>query len=248
MISVFSLFFVSAVVFAEDESYSQGVTPDLLDQLGYVKKNLYSSTTFKVTPRRPAPPFSDVFAVVDEKFTKVSLDDYKEKWLILFFYPFDFTFVCPTEIVSFSETIDEFRKINAEVVAISTDSHHTHLAWIKTPRDQGGLGKMNIPILADISKRVSQDYGVLVTDEDDDMFGAALRGLFVIDPKGIVRSIQINDDAVGRSVVETLRILKAFQFADSHPHQVCPANWKPGDDTITTDHETKMDFFQTKYA
>ena len=112
------------------------------------------------------------------------------------------------------------------MVAISTDSHHTHLAWIRTARDQGGLGKMNIPVLADISKQVSRAYGVLVTDEKDDMFGAALRGLFFIDPKGIVRSIQINDDAVGRSVDETLRILKAFQFADSHPHQVCPANWK----------------------
>ena len=185
--------------------------------------------------------------MVDEKFTRISLDDYKGKWLVLFFYPFDFTFVCPTEIVSFSETIEEFRQIKTEVVAVSTDSHHTHLAWIKTPRDQGGLGRMKIPILADISKHMSRDYGVLVTDENDDMFGAALRGLFVIDPQGIVRSIQINDDAVGRSVTETLRIVKAFQFADSHPHQVCPANWKPGDDTITTDHEDKIDFFKTKY-
>jgi alkyl hydroperoxide reductase subunit AhpC len=169
------------------------------------------------------------------------------KWLVLFFYPFDFTFVCPTEIISFSESVDIFRKINTEIVAVSTDSHHTHLAWIKTPRDQGGLGKMKIPLIADVSKRISEDYGVLVTDEDDEMYGAALRGLFIIDPEGIIRSIQINDDAVGRSVDETLRILKAFQYAASHPNEVCPANWKPGGKTIKTDHTDKVEFFSEVY-
>ncbi|DAZ99964.1 TPA: hypothetical protein N0F65_008771 [Lagenidium giganteum] len=225
------------------------VTDALLEQLGYQKKNRYSSSAaFKVTPRKPAPDFTDVNAVVDEKFKKISLKDYKGKWLVLFFYPFDFTFVCPTEIVSFSDQIDTFRSINTEVVAISTDSHHTHLAWIRTARDQGGLGKMNIPLIADVSKRISEDYGVLVTDEDDEMFGAALRGLFIIDPKGTIRSIQINDDAVGRSVDETLRLLKAFQYAAEHPHEVCPANWKPGGKTITTNHEDKINFFQSVYG
>ncbi|KUF98250.1 Ras-related protein RABE1d [Phytophthora nicotianae] len=217
------------------------VSEALLEQLGYQKKNRYSASAFKVTPRKPAPDFSNVNAVVNEKFEKVSLSDYKGKWLILFFYPFDFTFVCPTEIVSFSDSVDHFRSINAEVVAISTDSHHTHLAWVKTPRSEGGLGKMNIPLIADISKRISEDYGVLVTDEEDEMFGAALRGLFIIDPEGTIRSIQINDDAVGRSVDETLRILKAFQYAASHPHE-------PGGETIKTDHVEKMDFFQHLYG
>ncbi|KAG7387612.1 peroxiredoxin [Phytophthora pseudosyringae] len=224
------------------------VSEALLEQLGYQKKNRYSSSAFKVTPRKPAPAFSNVNAVVNEKFEKVSLSDYRGKWLILFFYPFDFTFVCPTEIVSFSDSVGQFRSINAEVVAISTDSHHTHLAWVKTPRSEGGLGKMNIPLVADISKRISEDYGVLVTDEEDEMYGAALRGLFVIDPEGTIRSIQINDDAVGRSVDETLRILKAFQYSASHPHEVCPANWKPGGETIKTDHVEKMDFFQHLYG
>ncbi|KAG2781307.1 hypothetical protein JG687_00001662 [Phytophthora cactorum] len=224
------------------------VSEALLEQLGYQKKNRYSASSFKVTPRKPAPDFSNVNAVINEKFEKLSLSDYKGKWLILFFYPFDFTFVCPTEIVSFSDSVDQFRSINAEVVAISTDSHHTHLAWVKTPRNEGGLGKMNIPLIADISKRISEDYGVLVTDEEDEMFGAALRGLFIIDPEGTIRSIQINDDAVGRSVDETLRILKAFQYAASHPHEVCPANWKPGGETIKTNHVEKMDFFQHLYG
>lgn len=203
--------------------------------------------THAAVPRQRAPDFNNVHAVVDEKFTKISLSDYKDKWLVLFFYPFDFTFVCPTEILSFSEHAKVFNDINAEVAAVSTDSHHTHLAWIKTNRDQGGLGKMHIPLIADISKDISTNYGVLVEDHTDDMYGAALRGLFIIDPKGIIRSVQINDDAVGRNVDETLRILKAFQYADSHPDQVCPASWKPGDATITADQNAKMDFFK-KFA
>ncbi|KAG9416583.1 peroxiredoxin [Aphanomyces cochlioides] len=201
-----------------------------------------------LSPRKPAPDFTNVNAVVDEKFTKISLNDYKGKWLVIFFYPFDFTFVCPTEIISFSDSIEQFRAINAEVIAVSTDSHHTHLAWIKTSRDKGGLGNMDIPILADISKQISANYGVLVNDPSDDMFGAALRGLFIIDPQGIVRSIQINDDQVGRSVDETLRILKAFQYAMSHPGEVCPANWKPGSKTIKADQEAKYDFFDAAYG
>ncbi|CAI5734844.1 unnamed protein product [Hyaloperonospora brassicae] len=224
------------------------VSDAILEQLGYQRTNRYSSSAFKVSPRKPAPAFHNVNAVVNEKFEKVSLSDYQGKWLILFFYPFDFTFVCPTEIVSFSDSADQFRSINAEVVAISTDSHHTHLAWTRTPRHEGGLGKMNIPLVADISKRISEDYGVLVIDEEDEMYGAALRGLFIIDPEGIIRSIQINDDAVGRSVDETLRLLKAFQYSASHPDEVCPANWKPGDETIKTNHEEKMDFFQHVYG
>ena len=108
---------------------------------------------------------------------------YKDKYVVLIFYPFDFTYVCPTEIIAFSENIQKFKDINTEVLAISTDSHFTHLAWLKTPRQEGGLGKINYPLLADISKDISRDYGVLVTDKDDAMYGAALRGLFIIDGK-----------------------------------------------------------------
>ena len=138
------------------------------------------------------------------------LSDYKGKYVVLVFYPFDFTYVCPTELVSFSDNMQAFRDLNAEVIGVSTDSHHTHLAWIKTSRDEGGLGKIDYPLLADISKDMSRDYGVLVENKDDSMYGAALRGLFIIDNEGKVRSMQINDDAVGRSVSETLRLIEGF--------------------------------------
>jgi len=158
-------------------------------------------------PRSQAPGFDNLNAVVDGEFTTKSLSDYAGKYLVLVFYPFDFTYVCPTELVSFSENLQKFRDIGAEVVGVSTDSHFTHLAWINTPRESGGLGKIDYPLLADISKNMSRDYGVLVEDPEDGMNGAALRGLFIIDDTGKVRSVQVNDDAVGRSVDETLRLI-----------------------------------------
>lgn len=179
-----------------------------------------------LVPRVQAPTFK-AWSVSNEKFERISLEDFRGKWVVLLFYPFDFTFVCPTEILAFSDNADKFKEIDSAVLAISTDSHHTHLAWVKTPRTSGGLGKINIPLVADTSKTISKNYGVLVENENDEMFGAALRGLFLIDPVGKVRSLQINDDHVGRSVEETLRLIKAFQFADEHG-EVCPANWKPG--------------------
>ena len=164
----------------------------------------------QIRPRHKAPLWT-AQSVIDDKFSKISLTEYTAagKWVVLLFYPFDYTFVCPTEIISFSEKDSEFKAINAQVLAISTDSHHTHLSWTRSKREDGGVGRLNIPLVADTSKKISSSYGVLVTDENDDMFGAALRGLFIIDPQGIIRSVQINDDAVGRSVEETLRILKA---------------------------------------
>ena len=150
------------------------------------------------------------------------------------FYPFDFTYVCPTELISFSENLKKFQDIGAEVLGISTDSHFTHLAWLKTPRSEGGLGNIDYPLLADISKDISDDYGVLVKTEGDGMRGAALRGLFIMDGKQTIRSVQVNDDAVGRSVDETLRLIQGFQWSDKHG-EVCPANWKPGQATIKPD-------------
>jgi alkyl hydroperoxide reductase subunit AhpC len=176
---------------------------------------------------KPAPEFTNS-AVIDGDFKTVSLSDYKGKYVVLFFYPLDFTFVCPTEIIAFSDRVKEFRDIGCEVLAASTDSQFSHLAWINTPRKQGGLGEMNIPVLADTNHKLSRDYGVLKEDE-----GIAFRGLFLIDPKGILRQITINDLPVGRSVDETLRLVQAFQFVDKHG-EVCPANWKPGKDTIDT--------------
>ncbi|XP_060755033.1 peroxiredoxin-2 [Neoarius graeffei] len=184
----------------------------------------------------PAPQFK-VTAVVDGQFKDVQLSDYRGKYVVLFFYPLDFTFVCPTEIIAFSDHVSEFRKIGCEVLAASTDSHFSHLAWINTPRKQGGLGSMNIPLLADLSQSISRDYGVLKEDE-----GIAYRGLFVIDDKGILRQITINDLPVGRSVDETLRLVQAFQHTDKHG-EVCPAGWKPGSDTIIPDVQKSKEFF-----
>jgi len=191
---------------------------------------------------KPAPVFQGT-AVVDGQFKEISLSDYAGKYVILFFYPLDFTFVCPTEIIAFSDRAAEFRKINCEVVACSTDSHFSHLAWINTPRKEGGLGKMSIPVLADKSTRVSRDYGVY--REDD---GVTFRGLFIIDDKGVLRQITINDLPVGRSVDETLRLVQAFQYTDVHG-EVCPANWKPGDKAMVADPvNSKKYFSQQKEA
>ena len=157
-------------------------------------RNLIASTlagiaTAFVRPRDIAPDFSNVPAVLGLEFTKLSLKDYRGKYLVLVFYPFDFTYVCPTELIAFSEAIGQFRAINAEVVGVSTDSHFTHLAWVKTARTEGGLGKIEYPLMADFSKEVSKNYGVLIDNQEDSMFGAALRGIFIIDQTGKVRSV-----------------------------------------------------------
>uniref|UniRef100_A0A803JAH4 Thioredoxin-dependent peroxide reductase, mitochondrial n=1 Tax=Xenopus tropicalis TaxID=8364 RepID=A0A803JAH4_XENTR len=135
------------------------------------------------------------------------------------------TFVCPTEIVAFSNKANEFHDVNCEVVAVSVDSHFCHLAWTNTPRKSGGLGQMNIPLLSDLNKQISRDYGVLLETP-----GIALRGLFIIDPNGIIKHMSVNDLPVGRSVEETLRLVKAFQFVETHG-EVCPANWTPDSPT-----------------
>ena len=175
--------------------------------------------------------------------------EYQEKgmWTVLLFYPFDFTFVCPTELKAFSSKHEEFASLNTQVLAISTDSHHTHLAWLKTPAEQGGVGGLTMPLVADTSQSISRQYGVLIEDENDDLNGASLRGLFLIDPSGLVRSVQINDESVGRSVEETLRLLTAFQWADAHKGEACPASWKPGDDTIKADPNGAQAYFKAHF-
>lgn len=218
------------------------ITFTLADNGSIVK---YEYGSVNLLPRQKAP-FWSAMSVEREKFIKKTSEDYKGKYLVLLFYPFDFTYVCPTEIIAFSEAFDQFKEINTQVVGVSTDSHFTHLAWIKTPRSEGGVGKLKIPLLADISKKISRSYGVLVEDETDELYGAALRGLFIIDDQGIIRSYTINDAPVGRSVDETIRLIKAFQYADLHG-EVCPANWKPGKETIKPDQDKKMEYFQNEY-
>lgn len=205
----------------------------------------YEYQSISLLPRQKAP-FWSAMAVQNEKFVKLSSEEYKGKYVVLLFYPFDFTYVCPTEIIAFSNAASKFKELNTEVIGISTDSHFTHLAWIKTPKSAGGVGKLNIPLVADISKKISKAFGVLVEDETDELFGAALRGLFIIDNRGILRSYTINDAPVGRSVDETLRLISAFQYADQHG-EVCPANWKPGSNTIKPDQEKKNEYFNKEY-
>ncbi|KFD50856.1 hypothetical protein M513_08294 [Trichuris suis] len=187
-------------------------------------------------PQDHAPNFKGQ-AVIGGAFKEIKLSDYKGKWLILFFYPLDFTFVCPTEIIAFSERSAEFKAINCELIACSTDSHFSHLGWIRTARKEGGLGEMKIPVMSDFGKTIARDYGVLLEKD-----GIALRGLFVIDPKGIVRHVCVNDLPVGRSVDEALRVVMAFQFVEKHG-EVCPANWKPDSPTIKANPTEAKEYF-----
>uniref|UniRef100_A0A7N4NSY0 Peroxiredoxin-1 n=1 Tax=Sarcophilus harrisii TaxID=9305 RepID=A0A7N4NSY0_SARHA len=163
------------------------------------------------------------------------------KYVVLFFYPLDFTFVCPTEIIAFSDRAEEFKKLNCQVIGASVDSHFCHLAWVNTGKKEGGLGAVNIPLLSDPKRTIAQDYGILKADE-----GISFRGLFIIDDKGILRQITINDLPVGRSVDETLRLVQAFQFTDKHG-EVCPAGWKPGSDTIKPDVRGSKEYFSKQH-
>lgn len=155
------------------------------------------------------------------------LSDYRGKWVYLLFYPLDFTFVCPTEVLSFSKMAPEFGEKKCQVLGMSVDSPFVHKAWVETKKEDGGLGgSLNYPLLADLNKKVAADYGVLADA------GVALRGLFLIDPKGTVMHATINNLPVGRSAGEAMRTLKAFQFVASHDGQVCPADWDEGQDTM----------------
>jgi len=152
----------------------------------------------------------------------VKLSDYRGKWLVLLFYPLDFTFVCPTELTTFSDRYEDFLGVGADVIGVSTDSVHSHRAWLKTPRDKGGVEGLRYPLASDITKAVARDYGVLIEDK-----GVALRGLFVIDPEGMLRYAVVHDLNVGRSADETLRVIQALQTGG-----LCQADWRPGQETL----------------
>ncbi|KAI8366882.1 peroxiredoxin 1 [Blakeslea trispora] len=177
--------------------------------------------------QRPAPNFSLPGVINGEIVTNITLSNYRGRYVVFFWYPMDFTFVCPTEIIAFNDAIEKFNKLGCDVIAASGDSEFTHRAWINTPRNQGGLGReTTLPILADKTRRVASDYGIYL-----DQKGIALRGLFIIDRDGILRHITVNDLPVGRSVDEVLRLVEAFDFTDKNA-EVCPANWKKGEQTI----------------
>nr|QUE29297.1 bas1 [Erythrotrichia welwitschii] len=184
-----------------------------------------------------APDFSGT-AVFDQEFQTIKLSDYKGKYLVLFFYPLNFTFVCPTEITAFSDKYDEFQQLNTEVVGASIDSEYSHLAWIQTERENGGLGDLKYPLLSDLTKEISKNYQVLTEK------GVALRGLFIIDKEGVVQYSTVNNLEFGRSVEETLRVLQAIQYIQNNPDEVCPANWKPGEKTMTSDPIKSKEYFK----
>ncbi|XP_050533016.1 peroxiredoxin-2-like [Daktulosphaira vitifoliae] len=195
-----------------------------------------TSHIHNVKVQDPAPSFKGK-AIVNGEIKTIKLDDFRGKYVVLFFYPLDFTFVCPTELVSFSDNIEEFTKIGAHVIGCSCDSHFSHLAFINTPRKHGGLGGLKYPLLSDFNKEIAKAYDVLVEPD-----GVTLRGLFIIDPTGTIRQITINDMPVGRNVDEVLRLVQAFQFVDKNG-EVCPMNWKPNSPTIKPDPNQAKEYF-----
>jgi len=172
---------------------------------------------------KEAPNFKAQAVLENNAIEELELASYKGKYVVLFFYPLDFTFVCPSEIIAFDKKLDAFREKGAEVIGVSVDSQFTHYAWKNTPVDAGGIGQVRYPLVADLSKNIARDYGVLFDD------AVALRGLFLIDKEGIVRHSVINDLPLGRNVDEALRMLDALQFTETHG-EVCPANWKQGEE------------------
>ncbi|MFB6275831.1 MAG: peroxiredoxin [Cyanobacteria bacterium SW_9_44_58] len=176
-----------------------------------------------------APDFSAT-AVENQEFKTLKLSDFRGQYVVLFFYPLDFTFVCPTEITSFSDRAQEFKDINAQIMGVSVDSEFSHLAWIQTERKNGGVGDLNIPLVSDIKKEISSAYNVLDPDA-----GVALRGLFIIDKEGVIQHTTINNLAFGRNVDEVLRTLQAIQYVQANPDEVCPEGWKPGEKTMNPD-------------
>jgi len=186
--------------------------------------------------QKVAPDFT-ADAVIGTDFATVSLSQYRGKWVVLFFYPLDFTFVCPTEITAFEDHLEAFRRLNAEVIGVSTDSKFSHLAWVKTPRSEGGLGTLHYPLVADFTKKIASDYGVLLDG------GMALRGLFIINPEGKVAYQTVHDLNIGRNTREVLRVLQALQYSTEHG-EVCPADWEPGKDTMKPDPEGAKAYFR----
>ena len=196
--------------------------------------------TMAVLVTKQAPDFTAEAVLKDGSFAKLSLSQFKGKYVLLFFYPLDFTFVCPTEIIAFSERAKEFNDLGVEVIGVSVDSHFSHLAWRNIPRDQGGIGPIQYSLVADLDKQISRNYDVLVGD------AVALRGLFLIDKDGIVRHQVVNDLPLGRSVDEALRMVQALQFFEKNG-EVCPADWKEGKRTIKQGVNESKEFFKAEY-
>ena len=189
---------------------------------------------------KPAPKF-ELEGVKGGQFHAYKVPESNGKWTVLLFYPLDFTFVCPTEVIAFSEAADRFAEANTQIYGISVDSKFTHLKWTETKRNEGGVGELNYPLLADLNKQVANQYGILLEA------GITLRGLFIIDNEGVVQHATINNLGVGRSVDETIRLVQAFQFVKKSG-EVCPANWNPGDSAMKPDPTGLKNFASTTYV
>lgn len=174
---------------------------------------------------KEAPNFKAQAVMPDNSFADLELSSLRGKYVVLYFYPLDFTFVCPSEIIAFDRALEKFKERNAEVIGVSVDSHFTHHAWKSTPVEKGGIGAIRYPLVSDLNKSISRDYGVLFNES------IALRGLFLIDKEGVVRHALVNDLPLGRNVDEALRVLDALQFTEKHG-EVCPANWRKGEDAM----------------
>jgi len=181
---------------------------------------------------KTAPDF-ELEGYFNGQISRYKLSDYRKKWVLVLFYPLDFSFVCPTEVLNFSAAAEKFCGLNCQIFGISVDSVYVHRAWVDTKREDGGLGgNLNYPLLSDLNKGTARDYGILMENE-----GVSLRGLFLISPEGAIMHATINSLSVGRSVAEAMRVMKAFQFVSSHEGQVCPADWEDGKDAMVANSD-----------
>ena len=197
--------------------------------------------------RQPAPAFTLAGAKGEEIVNKTSLEDFKGRWVFLLFYPMDYTFVCPTELVAYSDALEKFEALNATVVGISGDSPYTHLSWLKAPASQGGLNNnVKLLLLSDVTREVMKAYGVYNADPSGLDYAQAFRGIFLIDPEGKLRHVYINDNGVRRSVDESIRVLKGLQYTDKYG-EVCPANWHDGDKGMQASGEGISKFLINKF-
>ncbi len=210
---------------------------NLPSQTGEQKKEAENMCEARI--QQEAPAFAAQAVMPDGTFKELTLSEYKGKYVVLFFYPLDFTFVCPTEIIAFSDRVEEFKERGAEIIGVSVDSHFSHLAWRNTPRKKGGIGDVQYPLVSDLDKSISCNYGVLLEKP-----GIAFRGLFLIDKEGILRHITVNDLPIGRNVDEALRVIDALQFHEENG-EVCPANWQKGKDGMKPSQEGLEEYAST---
>jgi len=217
-----------------------GLCQDHLAEVFRHKHEEVNATMVQV--QQEAPSFSAEAVLPDHSIGELSLTSYRGKYVVLFFYPLDFTFVCPTELLAFADRIADFRSRDCEILGISVDSVYAHLAWRRTPRSEGGVGDLPYPLVSDLDKRIARAYGVLL-----DKPAVALRGVFLIDRAGIVRSVIVNDLSLGRNVDEVLRLLDALQFSEQHG-QVCPSNWRQGEEGIDATVEGVKAYVRQKFG